>query len=78
MKRLYFILIALFLLMGEAVYARENGMLKHLYASWYASTYDAASFPTEIVREREGLLYVEGLFEKLIPEELIAFWLHLS
>jgi len=24
------------------------------------------SFPTEIVREREGLLYVEGLFEKLI------------
>lgn len=43
MKRLYFILIALFLLMGEAVYARENGMHKHLYASWYASTYAAAS-----------------------------------
>lgn len=39
MKRLYFILIASFLLMCEAVYARENGMLKHLYASSVTEAY---------------------------------------
>lgn len=38
MKRLY-LLLAILLMMGQTMYARENGLVKHLYGSWEALTY---------------------------------------